>query len=63
VPQINLRQENSHYFDIHHSAEDTFDKVDPAELDKATAAWTAAIWVLAESGVDFRKAASAVATR
>jgi hypothetical protein len=57
VPQLGMRQENSHYFDIHHSAEDTLDKVDPAELDKATAAWAAAIWVLAESGVDFRKAA------
>src|SRR6185437_6994342 len=39
VPQINLRQENSRYFDIHHSAEDTLDKVDPAEMDKAAAAW------------------------
>lgn len=57
VPQIGMRQENSRYFDIHHSAEDTLDKVDPAELDKATAAWAATIWVLAESGVDFRKAA------
>ena len=57
MPQLNLRQENSHYFDIHHSAEDTLDKVDPAEMDKAAAAWAATIWVLAESGVDFRKAA------
>ncbi len=59
VPQLGMRQENSHYFDIHHSAEDTLDKVDPAELDKAVAAWAATIWVLAESGVDFRKAAPA----
>ena len=57
VPQLGMRQENSHYFDIHHSAEDTLDKVDPAEMDKATAAWTAAIYALAESDVDFRKAA------
>ena len=57
VPQLGMRQENSRYFDIHHSAEDTLDKVDPAEMDKATSAWAAAIWVLAESGVDFRKAA------
>jgi Zn-dependent M28 family amino/carboxypeptidase len=57
VPQIGLRQENSHYFDIHHSAEDTLDKVDPAELDKATAAWAATIYAIAESQVDFRKAA------
>lgn len=59
VPQLGMRQDSRGYFDIHHSAEDTLDKVDPAELDKATAAWAAAIWVLAESGVDFRKAAPA----
>ena len=59
VPQLNLRQKNSRYFDIHHSAEDTLDKVEPAEMDKAAAAWAATIWVLAESGVDFRKAAPA----
>ena len=63
VPQLGMRQENSRYFDIHHSAEDTLDKVDPAEMDKAAAAWTAAIWVLAESGVDFRKAAPAPAKK
>ena len=57
VPQLGMRQENSHYFDIHHSAEDTLDKVDPAEMDKATAAWAATIYTLAESDVDFRKAA------
>jgi hypothetical protein len=55
VPQLGMRLDNSRYFDIHHSPEDTLDKVDPAELDKATAAWAATIWVLAESGVDFRK--------
>jgi hypothetical protein len=59
VPQLGMRQENSRYFDIHHSAEDTLDKVDAAEMDKAVAAWAATIWVLAESGVDFRKAAPA----
>ena len=57
VPQIGLRQENSHYFDIHHSANDTLDKVDPAEIDEAAAAWAATIWTIADSGVDFRKAA------
>ena len=57
VPQIGLRQENSHYFDIHHSAEDTLDKVDPMEMDKAAAAWAATIYDIAESQVDFRKAA------
>ncbi|MDB5460389.1 MAG: peptidase family protein [Caulobacteraceae bacterium] len=56
VPQLAMRQEGAHYFDIHHSAEDTLDKVDPAELDKAAAAWAATIYAIAESGIDFRKA-------
>jgi Zn-dependent M28 family amino/carboxypeptidase len=59
VPQLSLREENSHYFDIHHSAEDTLDKVDPTEMDKAAAAWAATIYDIAESQVDFRKAAPA----
>jgi hypothetical protein len=63
VPQIGLRQENSHYFDIHHSAEDTLDKVDPAEMDKAAAAWAATIYNIAESQVDFRKAAPPAAKK
>jgi hypothetical protein len=60
VPQLEMRQEGSHYFDIHHSAEDTLDKVSPAELDKAAAAWAATIWTITDSGVDFRKAAGTV---
>jgi hypothetical protein len=56
VPQISLRPEASHYFDIHHSAEDTLDKVDPEEINKAAAAWAATIYDIAESQVDFRKA-------
>jgi hypothetical protein len=59
VPQLAMRQEGDHYFDIHHSAEDTLDKVSPAEMDKAAAAWAATIYVIAQSGVDFRKAAPA----
>ncbi len=59
VPQISLRQEGSHYFDIHHSAEDTLDKVTSSELDKAVAAWAATIYAVADSGVDFRKMAPA----
>jgi Zn-dependent M28 family amino/carboxypeptidase len=56
VPQLAMRQEGDHYFDIHHSAEDTLDKVDPAEMDKATAAWAATLYAIAQSGIDFRKA-------
>ena len=32
VPSIGLRPDASRYFDWHHSADDTLDKVDPAQL-------------------------------
>jgi hypothetical protein len=43
VPMVSVRQDSSRYFDLHHSAADTLDKVKPFELTQATAAfaWTA----------------------
>jgi len=49
VPVLGLWQESSRYFDWHHSAADTFDKVVPAELAASTAAMTVMAWQLAEA--------------
>lgn len=38
VPQVGVDQDRSRYFDLHHSADDTCDKIIPAELAHATAA-------------------------
>ena len=48
VPMVDVNQEGSRYFDIHHSAADTLDKVDPQQLRQAaaTVAWVA--YALAE---------------
>jgi Zn-dependent M28 family amino/carboxypeptidase len=54
VPPLALRQNGIDYFDIHHTADDTLDKVDPAELAQAIAAWAAFAYLAAESDVDFR---------
>jgi hypothetical protein len=54
VPLASLQQDGTHYFDIHHSADDTLDKVDPARMDKAVAAWVAFTYLAADSDVDFR---------
>lgn len=54
VPVISLRQDGTHYFDWHHSMNDTLDKVDPSALDQATAAWTAAIYAAADTDASFR---------
>jgi hypothetical protein len=59
VPVASLRQHGSDYFDIHHTADDTLDKIDPKELAQAAAAWTAFVYLAAETGADFRAAAAA----
>ncbi|HYB34167.1 MAG TPA: M28 family peptidase [Steroidobacteraceae bacterium] len=54
VPAFLLSQDGTHYFDIHHTPDDTLDKVDRAQLDQNVAAWTALAWLAADSDVDFR---------
>lgn len=49
VAGLELEAEASHYFDIHHCAADTFDKVDRTGLALQTAAAAAMIWQLADS--------------
>lgn len=48
VPLFGLRQESSSYFDFHHTADDTFDKIEPASLDKAAAAVAAMAYAVAD---------------
>ena len=54
VPVIDFKTDLTRYFDWHHSAEDTLDKVDPAALNQNVAAWAATLWLIADSDVDFR---------
>jgi Zn-dependent M28 family amino/carboxypeptidase len=46
MPGVGLSQDGTRYFDIHHTANDTLDKVDPAQLRQNVAAWTAVLAVL-----------------
>ena len=48
VPGFGLMTEPRHYFDYHHTPADTLDKIDPDELSRATAAFAALTWMLAE---------------
>ena len=54
VPAFILNQDASRYFDIHHTANDTLDKIDREQLDQNVAAWAALVWLAADSDVDFR---------
>jgi hypothetical protein len=58
APVADLHQDASRYFDLHHSADDTLDKVDPKDLAQNVAVWATFLHTVADSDVDFRKAAA-----
>ena len=49
VPLFSPIQDASRYFDVHHSADDTFDKIDREELNTGVAAVAALAYALADS--------------
>lgn len=54
VPVFGLSQDGLRYFDLHHTADDTLDKIDPEQLSQNVAAWAGLISLVATSDVDFR---------
>jgi len=48
LPVIDLMQDGTRYFDLHHTPDDTLDKIDPAQLQQAVDAYAAAVKVLAD---------------
>jgi hypothetical protein len=53
MPWAQLAQDGSDYFDYHHTADDTLDKIEPKALDQQVAAYAAFAWLAAESRGDF----------
>ena len=47
MPVMSLRHDQSEYFDVHHTADDTLDKVNPDALKQAVAAYAAVVWIAA----------------
>ncbi len=54
-----LGQDGTDYFDYHHTANDTLDKIDPAALDQQVAAYAVFAWLVAEAEGDFGSAPKA----
>lgn len=46
---IDLDQDMTHYFDLHHTPDDTLDKIDPAALAQNVDAWAAVLGVVANA--------------
>jgi hypothetical protein len=53
MPAIDLDHDATLYFDYHHTANDTLDKVDPADLRFNVAAWVTFLYFAAESQTEF----------
>lgn len=51
VPTIRLSQNGRDYFDLHHTPDDTLDKIDPEQLAQNIAAYAASIYLIADSEV------------
>jgi len=54
VPVVTLYQDGTDYFDLHHTQDDTLDKVDPEAVQQNVAAWAATIYLASEMAGGFR---------
>ncbi len=52
VAGLELNQSGLRYFDVHHTPEDTLDRVDPKELSQNVAAWTTMLQIVANAPED-----------
>lgn len=57
APVVDFAQDVSRYMDLHHSADDTMDKIDPRQLAQNVAVWTTFLHSVAYTDIDFRKLA------
>src|SRR3546814_14042836 len=51
-----LGHDGTHYFDLHHNAEDTLDKIDQEALAQNVAAYTVFTWLAAPAAGGFGRA-------
>ncbi|MBL8325412.1 MAG: M28 family peptidase [Rubrivivax sp.] len=52
-PALALAQDGSRYFDVHHTADDTLERLDAGALPQNVAAWAAMAWLAAQAPVSF----------
>jgi Zn-dependent M28 family amino/carboxypeptidase len=54
VPAATLKLDMTEYFDLHHTPDDTLDKIKPERLNQSTAAYVVFAYLAAELGADYR---------
>lgn len=53
IPVVEPTQDGLDYFNLHHTPDDTLDKIDSKALDQNVAAWTAILWLAANGEAGF----------
>ncbi|MEE4639634.1 MAG: M20/M25/M40 family metallo-hydrolase [Wenzhouxiangella sp.] len=56
MPVARLNQNGEDMFEFHHTPNDTFDKIVPAEMAQNVAAWVMFTWLVADTDLTFRAA-------
>ena len=56
MPWAHLAQDGTDYFDYHHTANDTLDKIEAKALNQQVAAYAVMAYVAADAPVDFGRA-------
>ncbi len=54
APAVTLELDSTDYFDFHHTADDTFDKLSPERMNQTTAAYVVFTYLAAELDGDYR---------
>lgn len=54
VPVMRFQQDGTDYFDLHHTPDDTFDKINPDEIAQNVAAFATMMWMASEADTNFR---------
>ncbi len=49
ISSVSINQNGMRYFDLHHTPEDTLDKIDPTQLAQNVAAWTAMLTLVTDA--------------
>lgn len=61
VPAMRWQQDGTDYFDLHHTPDDTLDKIDPDDIAENVAAFALISWMAAQAETDFRADVETVA--
>ena len=58
VASFGLTLESSDYFNLHHTPDDTFDKIEPKRINQTAATYATFVWMAANAPISFGSGAA-----